>query len=138
MTAEDIIAAARECIDTPFRHQGRKVRVGLDCAGLALHVANRVGLCTFDVRAYSRTPANNELENALDRQPCLLRLASIEDRMPGDLLLMRFKDDPQHLAIYTGNTIIHAYESVGICCEHMLSNRWAARIVRVYQFVGPA
>jgi hypothetical protein len=50
---------------------------------------------------------------------------------------MRFAGDPQHLAICAGDTIIHAYESAGQCCEHRLSDDlWAARIVRVYRFRG--
>ena len=49
---------------------------------------------------------------------------------------MRFAADPQHLAIYTGETIIHAYEAVGRCCEHRLSSMWKARIVRLYRFAG--
>lgn len=138
MTADDLLAAARQCLGTPFRHQGRLAGVGLDCAGVAIHVAQAVGAEYFDVAGYGRTPADGQLEASLDAQPCLLPLASIDDRAPGDLLLMRFTAEPQHLAICAGQTIIHAYESAGICCEHDLSPMWAARIVRVYRFLEMA
>ena len=137
MTADDILAAARQCLGTPFRHQGRLVGFGLDCAGLAVHVARQIGVGHLDVSGYGRTPASGQLERSLDSQPCLERVALIEDRLPGDLLLMRFASDPQHLAILTDQqTIIHAYETVGQCCEHRLSSVWASRIVRVYRFRG--
>lgn len=42
--------------------------------------------------------------------------------------------DPQHLAIFTGDTLIHSYASVGSVCEHRLASVWAARIVCAYRF----
>lgn len=136
MMTTDILTAARQCLGTPFRHQGRQVGVGLDCAGVAIHVARAIGVAHLDVSGYGRTPAHGQLEQALEDQPCLERVPSPSDRQPGDLLLMRFARDPQHLAICAGETILHAYESVGVCCEHRLSRGWAARIVRVYRFRG--
>jgi len=135
MTADDLLTAARQCLGTPFRHQGRLLGFGLDCAGVAIHVARQIGAGHLDVSGYGRTPANGQLEQSLDAQPGLERVA-LSARAAGDLLLMRFSSDPQHLAICAGETIIHAYESVGQCCEHRLSSLWAARIVRVYRFRG--
>jgi hypothetical protein len=40
---------------------------------------------------------------------------------------MRFASDPQHLAICAGETIIHAYEAAGQCCEHRLSGLWESQ-----------
>jgi len=137
ITPEDIIAAARQCLGTPFRHQGRLLAFGLDCAGVAIHVAREIGAGVIDVSGYGRTPANGQLERSLDSQPCLERIF-LEDRQAGDLLLMRFASEPQHLAIFAGETIIHAYEAAGLCCEHRLSGLWASRIVRVYRFRGIA
>lgn len=134
MTADAILAAARQCLGTPFRHQGRIVGIGLDCAGVAIHVAQQCGLGPIDVEGYSRTPSGGLLESSLDSQPGLDRVM-LNDRQPGDLLLMRFASDPQHLAICAGDTIIHAYESAGQCCEHRLSCLWESRIVRVYRFL---
>lgn len=135
MTVDDILDAARQCLRTPFRHQGRLLGFGLDCAGVAIHVARQIGVGHLDVSGYGRTPVMGQLEQSLDAQPCLERVA-LSERTAGDLLLMRFASDPQHLAICAGETIIHAYESVGKCCEHRLSSMWAARIVRVYRFRG--
>jgi cell wall-associated NlpC family hydrolase len=136
MTADEILAAARQCLGTPFRHQGRLLGVGLDCAGVAIHVARQIGVGHLDVSGYGRTPVDGQLERSLDTPALPGARRKGRRAAPGDLLLMRFAGDPQHLAITTGDTLIHAYESVGQCCEHRLSSMWAARIVRVYRFRG--
>ena len=132
MTA-DIIAAARQFAETPFVHQGRIPGMALDCAGLVVMVAKTLGLEYHDQTGYARRPSGGLLEAALDAQPCLERITALE---PGCVLLMRFKDDPQHLGIYTGETIIHAWQPVGKVCEHTLDAAWQRRIVRIYRFKG--
>lgn len=134
MFVEQILAAARECIGTPFRHQGRVCGVAIDCAGLVVHVATRLGLDYCDVRGYSRIPGSGALASALDAQPCLV---VARDMQAGDVLLMRFVSEPQHLAIYAGDTIIHAYQNAGKCCEHRLDDLWRNRIVAGYRFIAP-
>jgi len=136
--AAEIITAARQCVGTPFRHQGRSLDTGLDCAGVALHVANVVGRDALDVTGYGRAPANGQLESALDIQPGLVRVLDIAARQPGDLLLMRFAREPQHLAVLVGENIVHAYANAGRCVEHRLDDAWSRRIVRVYRFAGVA
>ena len=131
MTAADIIAAARECLGTPFAHQGRINGLALDCAGLIIHVAKTLDLQHVDHSGYARLPGNGLLESALDNQPGLTRVSELQ---PGDIFLMKFSGDPQHLGIYAGDTIIHAYQPVGKVCEHGLTDAWRRRIVRVYRF----
>ena len=126
-----VIDAARACLDTPFMHQGRVPGLALDCAGLVVAVAKAIGADYNDHRGYSRSPSNGLLEAALDAQPCLSR---VHDMQPGDVLLMRFAGEPQHLAICAGETIIHSYSQVGKVCEHRLADVWRARIVRIYRF----
>jgi cell wall-associated NlpC family hydrolase len=137
ITVAAIIAAARACLDTPFRHQGRIPGVALDCAGLLIAVAQAVGADYADVPAYGLNPAGGMLGSALDAQPCL-EPVPLSQCQPGDILMMRFAAEPQHLAMLAGDTIIHAYSNVGKVCEHRLSSVWAARIVRVYRFKGLA
>jgi len=133
MTPEAIIAAARSAIGTPFRHQGREVGKALDCAGLAIHVAAAVGADYQDSLGYAARPSGGLLEAALDAQAGLVRVFEVQ---PGDLLLMRFSGDPQHLALYAGDTIIHAFAAGRKVCEHRLDDVWRARIVRIYRFRG--
>lgn len=133
MTPDEIISAARAAVGTKFRHQGRKIGVGLDCAGLAQHVAASIGVAATDVEGYPTRPFAGQLEAAIDAQPGLRR---VDDMQPGDILLMRFDGEPQHLAIFAGRTIIHAYAKSRIVCEHDFTREWAARVVRVYRFNG--
>jgi cell wall-associated NlpC family hydrolase len=134
MTPDAIVAATRSFLGTPFRHLGRTPGKALDCAGLAVSVAGALGLSVDDRDAYGRTPANGLLETMLDAQTCLLRVT----RQPqaGDLLLMKFKGDPQHLALCAGDTIIHAWMTVGKVAEHRFTDQWKSRVVRVYEFSG--
>ncbi|MFA5170430.1 MAG: NlpC/P60 family protein [Sulfuriferula sp.] len=131
MTADDIISAARECIGTPFQHQGRINGLALDCAGVIVCVASKFGLKSIQPAGYGRSPCNGMLEEAADMQPYLDRVTAMQ---AGDVLMMRFTGEPQHVGIYTGENIIHAYESVGKVVEHRLDEKWAARIVRIYRF----
>jgi cell wall-associated NlpC family hydrolase len=133
MIGAAIVAAARACIGTPFAHQGRVVGVGLDCAGVAVHAVRAAGFDVLDVAGYGRTPNKGHLAAAMDAQPMLERIHSISDRAAGDILLMRFLGEPQHVGICTGDGIVHAYEAVGGCCEHRICSKWEARIVGVYR-----
>lgn len=130
------VAIARACVGTRFRHQGRYPGIALDCAGLVVHVARTLGLDYRDVAAYERRPSGGRLEAALDAQPCLERADG--EPQPGDVLLLRFEEDPQHLAIYAGDDmVIHAYAAVRRVAEHRLDADWRARIVRVYRWRMP-
>lgn len=140
MMRDDILAAARAELGTPFRHQGRTPGWSLDCAGLVVTVASALGVDYSDQQGYSRHPSDGLLESALDAQPCLVRVA-LADMQAGDVLLMRFNADPQHLAIFAGwsdvyqaEGIIHAWLQAKKVCEHVLTDEWRSRIVRVYRF----
>lgn len=126
-----ILAAARLALGTPFAHQGRIAGRALDCAGLIVHVARSIGVPYMDVPAYDRSPHQGLLQATLDSNDCLTRVSK---RQAGDILLMRFSSEPQHLAICAGDTMIHSYLQVGKVCEHRLSSLWVARIVCVYRF----
>ncbi len=137
MLADDIIAAARACVETPFRHQGRQPGVALDCAGVAIQAARASGLSVADLVGYADRPKDAALEAALDAQPCLRRVP-LPEMTAGDLLLMKFSGDPQHLAIHAGATLIHAYAQIRKVCEHDFTPEWRGRVVRAYRFVEAA
>lgn len=144
MTRADILSSARAEIGTPFRHQGRISGKALDCAGLIIRVASAIGAEYLDFPGYSRHPSDGLLESALDAQASLVRMP-LSDMQSGDVLLMRFNTDPQHLAIFAGHSavyraegIIHAWLQARKVCEHVLTDEWRGRIVRVYRFAGVA
>lgn len=135
MTPDQIIAAARACLKTPFAHQGRLPGVALDCAGLVVAVARALEIDHLDFPGYGRRPANGQLKAALDAQP-ELREVSASAILPGDILLMAFEREPQHLAIYAGATLIHSWAAPGEVCEHDFSEIWQRRTIAAYRFVG--
>lgn len=137
MKASEIITTAREFVGVPFRHQGRS-KSGIDCVGLPVVVASLHGLKPRDVSGYPRRPGGGLLEQTFDAhvESGELVRVPISQRQAGDFLMMSFSGQPQHLAIFTGENIIHAYEAVGKVCEHRLDEKWAGRIVRVYRLTG--
>ena len=142
MDAESIISAAMECEGTPFKHQGRVVGRGLDCAGVLVHVFRSMDLPYNDEMGYPRTPFDGQLENILDSQPSLERISPSEKKR-GDVLCMRISSAPQHIAIFLGDIsghpyIIHGSSEHGKVAVHRLDQVWGARIVRAYRIKGMA
>lgn len=133
--ADEIIAAARECIGTPFRHQGRVPGKGLDCAGLGIVAAKAVGIEIKDFIGYPNLPFDGMLKKMFDEQKNLVRIARL-DAAPGDVLLMRISDAPQHVAILSYNGyMIHAYQSLGKVAEQRIDGVWRSKIIAAYRFV---
>lgn len=130
MKPDEIVAAARAELGTPFKHQGRIPGKELDCIGLALIVA-RKWYDLPDTEAYGIMPIGGKLESGFDSHPLLER---VKEAQAGDILIMRFGTYPQHVAICAGDTIIHSYSSVGKVVEHRYSDVWRKRTVRVYRF----
>lgn len=137
MGPDQIINTARGMLRTPFLHQGRVPGRGLDCAGLLVCVCRELGLPVEDERGYGRNPWGGLLEQAIRRQP-FLREVPKADLQPADVLLMRFTQAPQHIAIVTTHGLIHAYEHSAAVVEHRLADVWRARITHVFRFEGIA
>jgi hypothetical protein len=140
MKASEIITAARETIGTPYQHQGRVNGLALDCAGVPVHVAKRLGFPVEDFTRYGRLPIPAEMRSRLD-----LHL----DRVPthsmrgGDVAWIKFELEPQHLAIIGdhpggGLTLIHACNWSGLnrVVEHGIDEKWRRRIVAAWRYRG--
>jgi cell wall-associated NlpC family hydrolase len=78
---------------------------------------------------YARQPFGNLLKAICEAQG-----VKVDKPQPGDILLMRFVREPQHLGIHAGDTIIHSYQRAGKVTEHRMDNVWRDRIVAVYRF----
>ena len=134
--ASAIITAARECVGTPFRHQGRLPGVGLDCAGLVIHAARKAGFPVIDYAGYPDTPFGGTLRKMVEAQPLVVEIPKT-DILPGDLLLMRVNTAPQHLAIVSyDNRIIHAFHNIGKVTEHGIDELMRLKIVAAYRFIN--
>lgn len=121
---------ARETLNTPFVHQGRICGKGLDCVGVVQHIVSRANFPHLDQTGYAKTPSRGELEKVLNNQPCLELTKQLTE---GCVLLMRWKKEPMHVAYFTGDSIIHAYATVGRVVEHKLNTEWRTKIVKIYR-----
>lgn len=129
ITGMDVVREARTWLKTPFAHQGRVKGRAVDCAGLVVGVSRALGWPVADVYGYASTPHGDTLRQQLEAQA--VRVTAAE---PGDIYLMRFEREPQHLGIASDIGIIHAYSAVGMVVEHALDCRWQRRVVAVYRF----
>lgn len=135
MNREDFVAAARGYIGTPFHHQGRVPGVGLDCAGVIVCAAKACGYDVADIAGYGRIPSNGMLEQAV---LCHCDQIAIEHVQTGDILLFKFRHEPQHLAIFDNGLLIHAYSSIGKVIENGFDAAWRAKLVGCYRLKGVA
>ena len=119
MTPDIVIAEARRWVGVPFRHQGRDGH-GVDCVGLPIVVLQSLGALDqrFDVANYGRLPTGELIE----RMKKICR--PVEKAAPGTLVVIAWTKIAAHVALCTGDTLIHAYESVGRVVEHGYRGRW--------------
>ncbi len=111
MTAgERAVAAARGALGARFRLHGRTADGGLDCVGLAA--------IALGVDAAPRGYALRSGDGA--RAAAMLRAAGLgacEAPSPGDVLMMRSGPGQLHLAVWTGDGIVHADARLGRVVE---------------------
>jgi len=138
---EAVVAAARDWIGTPYRHQASCRGAGADCLGLVRGVWRELrGAEPEPVPAYSFDWAE------AGRVETLWRAAGrhftrkpMGEAAAGDLLLFRMRDGAvaKHLGLQaeTGAaaTFIHAYSGHGVV-ESPLSAPWRRRIVARFAF----
>lgn len=146
MTGADVVRTARGWLGVPFAHQGR-TRRGCDCIGLVASVAIEAGLLDADwwqrefdpvFSGYGRSPTGDML-----RAGCFRWMVEHDEARPGDVALLRFRGEPQHLAIVSdyvhgGLAIIHALSTAGAVVEHRYAQLWRDRTLGVFAIPGVA
>lgn len=131
LTKTAIVEEAKTWMGTPFKHQGRIKGLGVDCVGLIIGVAHTFQLTDFDYTHYTHQPDGFLMRQLLDQH---LQSISIQAAKAGDIVLMRFETQPQHVGILSHYGIIHAYAQVRRCVEHRLDAVWRSRIVGAYAY----
>lgn len=143
------VAACRALLGVRWVHQGRSPQ-GVDCVGLIVLPAIQVGLITADVATpdYQRGPKGDRLDQLLHEYG--RRLPDWHEARPGDVLAVKYYDQPQHVMVITrewrqnwGFHVIHSFGSTeggGGVIEHRLDSTWLkshrAKIHAAFQFRG--
>lgn len=135
---EDIVAAARGWIGTPYQHQASLKGVGCDCLGLIRGIWREV-LGPEPEAPGSYSPAWAELSEGDPLLAAATRhLVPREDReiLPGRVLVFRWRDHvaAKHCGIATGpGHFIHAHDGASVA-EVAIVPGWRRRIVGVFDF----
>lgn len=130
-----IIKTARSIIGTPYVHQGRVKKAGVDCIGTVLIVARELGLTDFEIDGYGRRSEGVEMFEEFVKE-CG---EPVPVAIPGDILM--FADaDWRHcgiLSVIDGEpSIIHTHRAVKKCVEHRLDDFWRGLIFAGFRFPG--
>jgi len=131
ITREAIVTQARSWVGTPWHHQGRLKRAGVDCIGLIVGVCHELGLYVRDRTDYARFPDGKSLEEELSHQ-----LVRAEMPLPGDVILFSISRLPQHVGFCSPVGLIHAHQGSKTVVETALSERWQSRMVGVFSLPG--
>lgn len=135
------IAAARTFLTSnnggpaTFRHSARKPHK-VDCLGLVVMAMRAIGYEVADRKNYGRDPVNDGLhEAAIAHFGNPIPKDTIR---PGDVVLMRWHQQPNHVAIVTdhpngGLALIHSLMQEGFVVEHRLSAPWPRRIIEAFR-----
>ena len=147
ISRREIVDCARSFVGTPFVDKGRGKGRGIDCVGLPLMIGGELGLVDTGgqpingqtYKAYAAQPVTGVVRELCSKH--LVRKA-LEERKPGDIVLMRFMGTPTcHVGIYAGEVdgvsyLIHAYATAGKCVEQPIDDRWWRFIVAIYSYPG--
>lgn len=137
MSADDVVAAARTFLGTPYRHQASLAGAGCDCLGLlrgvwrALYGAEPMAIPPY--RADMRDPKH---AGALRRAAEALLVAERGPPAAGQVVLFRLGGmvEPKHCGILvSARRFIHAQERLGVV-EADLTEAWARRVSGRFRF----
>lgn len=129
----DYARRAIACVDTPFKHQGRIIDVGLDCVGLIVCV---YAIQELDRRDYHEVPSPEHakfLRSLLAERFARLDADHVEDAPEGAILAFEFgvRRRLSHLAIRTPVGMVHAIGTRGVI-ETPLGEPWQSRFEGAY------
>lgn len=133
VTPDDVVAEARRWVGVPFRHQGRD-RNGVDCVGLPIIICKKFNLLPagFEAVGYSRLPTGEIVSRIQDH-------CSLLDRpIAGCLIVIAWGKLAAHVGVFTGETMIHSYQSVGSVVEHGYRGRWVRLTHSLWALPGVA
>lgn len=134
----EIVAAARRWIGTPYRHQASLPGVGCDCLGLV----RGVWRCVYGAEPELPPGYAQDWAETTGAEPLLeaarrhLQELTADEAEPCDVLVFRYRQGlaAKHVAIIaTGSTMIHAVDGAPVA-EVALAPWWRRRIAAAFAF----
>lgn len=120
LRAAAIVAAARACVGTRFRLQGRTPGLGLDCIGVVIVAAAGAGVRLADQRDYALGGEEQaRLDAALAGQ-----MTPVGEAAAGDVLAFAPAAGLRHLGVWTGEGIVHAHAGLRRVVEGPAPAEW--------------
>jgi cell wall-associated NlpC family hydrolase len=116
-----IVAAARACLGTRFRSQGRVPGLGLDCVGLVLVAAAAAGVVVPALPAYRLGGVCPDFEAIFAACGARHTVAAL----PGDVLTLVPAPGQRHFGIVTPAGIVHAHAGLDRVVEGPIDPAWA-------------
>jgi len=136
MIGQDVSDIAKTYVGTPFHHLGRVKKVGIDCIGIILGVAEELDISLTihpEFKRYGRR-ARQPLLNYMKEQ-----FTKVNKREIGCIVVSwydRMTKEPSHLGIATEIGMVHTNGHLGIAIEEHWSPKWVTRIVGYYKYPG--
>lgn len=129
MSAEQIVAASRGWLGTPYRHLAARRGAGCDCLGLIRGVWADLQGALPEVPAY-RADSRDQRDLLAAAEARLARCAQV----PGAIVVFRLGARPRHCGILVApDRFIHAQERLGVV-EANLTDGWQRRVVGCFAF----
>lgn len=135
---EAVLAEARTWIGTPYHHQGRIKKVGVDCATILLEVFSRCGLAENAFPEYSPTWHLHRGEEVyLCWMARYTREITEAELQPGDIVVFKWGRCFSHGSIYIGNgEVLHSYIGIGCIISNMSEGLFEGRDRRYFSVWG--
>lgn len=115
-----IVAAARTCVGTRFRAQGRVPGLGLDCVGVVLVAAAAAGVLPTRIPAYRLGGGYPDVEAILAEHGC----TRIDPALPGDMLVFAPTGRQRHFGVVTPLGLVHAHAGLDRVVEGPIDADW--------------
>ncbi|WP_196595461.1 glycoside hydrolase [Pectinatus frisingensis] len=128
-----------DLIGAPFKNNGRDIKTGVDCYGLAMEVYSRFGIKLPEF--FADYNDSDKISNIIHGQMDSSVWREVKPPYPvPSLLAIRFGvPSPiiNHTGVYIGNSrFIHIREKTGVCIENIHSIAWRHVIAGFFIYKG--
>lgn len=115
-----IVAAARGCVGTRFRAQGRVPGLGLDCVGVVLVAAAAAGIRTATIPPYRLGGVPPDAEKVF----ASVGAWPVDAAAPGDVLAIMPAPGQRHFGVVTPQGLVHAHAGLDRVVEGPIDAGW--------------